>query len=875
MNKRIISLLLALVMALGMFPVTAMAEETVCDHAGAMRSIVCNGDGTHTLSTVCACGEIIEAAETESCSDEDADAVCDICLEEVAEEALEEEHFDEAEAQEEVALLNVDDNGTGDPNCDHVLMEIEAKEPTPNSVGWEAYIRCLKCGYNTYVEIPMLEANFIDNYEEFLFYLQMLEELAWTYAMENPGKDPLALTLKYIRTGVDRYNSGSWGIMAGYEDPEFAEFVIMMEEALNESLVAEGEEPFVKVTGLKNLYSFELPNGEMCDIGHIFGMMDITYHNKFSVDHADVAGWGGDMIDLLEFADKGGVSGTLEEMVAEIGENYLGVTPPDGQVGFNQLDVNGDMDGFYFMNTMKDMEYEMYGLAMLMEAYYTEDLTEETRADYFLRNRLDGVSVRGDVRDAVYQAIVRNNVVATLEGTRDLYTDDIDTLRKACCYAFADYLCRLAGDYVEETTNRYYEVFNSMSAVLAPGITQDIKYATTADGKQTVFYIATADITRDDVNVYANYNNNDPGAGWAMQRVEDQANAAQAKYGDPDSPFYVENYNVIASTNGAGFDMGNGKPGGLLVMGGVEYTPINNAGFFGILDDGTAVIGTTEEYNTIYKGRVMEGIAGFGATLIKDGKLVVSHSDSYVNDRASRTAVGITRTGKVVLMVMDGRQEPFSCGGSMQEIAQVMLEAGCVDAVNLDGGGSTTYVAKQPGEDAIQVVNRPSDGVARSVATSLMMVSTAPSSTAFDHALLESEYDYATVGTSVTVTDTISTKTYVKFYACCTGIAFPLFTQIYKLIVRSARFGKIAKAPVKLRHNVVSIAFVCKPQFYITVLHCVVVVVVALWTYAKSHAAVNVFYCTIKLSHKGVYIFPSPVILGKRCTACFILYFIQ
>ncbi|MBQ9967411.1 MAG: phosphodiester glycosidase family protein [Oscillospiraceae bacterium] len=739
MNKRIISLLLALVMALGMFPVTAMAEETVCDHAGAMQSIVCNEDGTHTRSVACACGEVSETAETEDCFDEDDDGLCDVCLTELAEEAP------------AAVLLSETDNGTGDPNCDHILMEVEAKEPTPNSVGWEAYVRCLKCGYNTYVEIPMLEANFIDNYEEFLFYLQMLEELAWSYAMENPGKDPLALTLKYIRTGVERYNSGSWGIMAGYEDPDFAEFVVMMEEMLNEELVAAGEEPFVKVTGLKNLYAFELPNGELCDIGHIFGMMDITYHNNFSTDHADVAGWGGDMIDLLEFADRGGVSGSLSEMVAQIGESYLGVTPPDGQVGFNQLDVNGDLDGFYFMDTMKDMEYEMYGLAMLMEAYYTEDLTEEDRADYFLHNRLDGVSVRSDVRDAVYQAILRNNVVATLEGTRDFYTDDLDGLRKACCYAFADYLCRLAGDYVEENENRYFEVFNALSTVLAPGITQDIKYATTADGLQTVYYIATADITRDDVHLFANYNNNDPAEGWAMQRVEDQANAAQAKYGDPDSPFYIENYNVIASTNGAGFNMQTGEPGGVLVMGGVEYHEPNSNGFIGVLDDGTAVIGTTEEYNTIYKGRVQEAIAVFGDILVRDGKVVVPHDDDHVDKRASRTAAGITKTGKVVLMVMDGRQLPFSCGGSMQEIAQVMLEAGCVHAVNLDGGGSTTYVAKQPGEEALSVVNNPSDGVARSVSTSLMLVSTAPSSTAFDHAILETSADYVTIGTELQI----------------------------------------------------------------------------------------------------------------------------
>ena len=725
MNKRLISLLLAIVMVLGAVPTAVLAEEAVVEIPGE--------EAVELLSEECVHEEVASEEVPAMCGAPGmtAGTYCGICGETLS-------------GREEIPA----------PANKHILMQVEGKDPTPNSVGWEPYERCLQCGYNTYVELPKLDENYIDNYEEFLFYLEMLEEAAWGYAMENPGKDPLALVIKYIRTGVDRYNSGSWGIMAGTEDADFAEYVVMIEEMLNEELVAAGEDPFVKLTGLKNLEAFELPNGEICDIGHIFGMMDITYHNKFSVNHADVAGWGGDMIDLMEFADRGGVSGTLEEMVVDISENYLGVTPPSGQAGFNQYDVCGDLDGFYFMSVLEDMEYEMYALTALMGEYFNEDLTEEIRADYFLRNRLDGVTVRGDVRDAVYQAIVRNNVVATLEGTRDFYTDDLDTLRKACCYAFADYLCRLAGDYVEETENRYFEVFNALSTVLAPGITQDIKYATTADGLQTVYYIATADITRDDVHLFANYNNNDPAGGWAMQRVEDQANAAQAKYGDPESPFYIENYNVIVSTNGEGFNMQTGEPSGVLVMGGVEYHKPNGNGFIGILDDGTAVIGTTEEYNTIYKGRVQEAIATFGTKLIEDGKVVVKHNDNYneAKNRASRTAAGITKTGKVVLMVMDGRQLPFSCGGSMEEIAQVMLEAGCVEAVNMDGGGSSTFVAKQPGDDAISVINNPSDGVARSVSSSLMLVSTAPSSTAFDHAVLETAADYVTIGTELQIT---------------------------------------------------------------------------------------------------------------------------
>jgi hypothetical protein len=97
-----------------------------------------------------------------------------------------------------------------------------------------------------------------------------------------------------------------------------------------------------------------------------------------------------------------------------------------------------------------------------------------------------------------------------------------------------------------------------------------------------VYYLATGDITRGDVHVYANYADNDPELGWKMQRVLDQANAAQRNHGDPTSPNYIPNYNVIVSTNGAGFNMATGEPGGLLVMNGKEYHGIDGSGFFGI-----------------------------------------------------------------------------------------------------------------------------------------------------------------------------------------------------------------------------------------------------------------------------------------------------
>ncbi len=647
------------------------------------------------------------------------------------------------------------------PALGHAMIIVEGRPATYTAVGWDSYSACSRCSYSTYEEIPMLETPLLDNYELFVGYLGFLEILAYQYSCIVPETDPANLVIKYIRTGVDRYNSGSWGIMAGYEDAEFAKFVANFEDEINLT-APDDPDIWIAICSLKNLGIFDMPNGDQMDIGHMFGVMDITYHNKMGLNHSDVAGWAGDIVDLINDTADGWadglnmeipVTGTIEEMTAIISEYYL--ADPDAYCedgSFSLRDMQADLDGYYFMNSIDFENYKVYDdpecgdLALAIMNYYTEDLNDTQRVEFFLENRLGTTGTREQIRNAVYTAYTGNKMIATLEDTKEFKIDDVSDLRIACCYAFADYVCKLAGDYVEQIENEFYTVFNSEYSILAPGITQTIKQATTADGKRIVYYVATADVTHDDVHVFANYADNDPSKGWNMQTVENQMKAAQENNVD------VENFNVIAGVNASGFNMSTGAPSGLLIMDGTVYSDVNNNGFFGIDKDGKAIIGTTEEYNTKYKGQLKEAVGGFGSVLIRDGEICITNNGSYYTQRAPRTAVGITATGKVVFMVLDGRQEPLSCGGSMIEIAQIMFEAGCVNAINLDGGGSTTYVAKQEGADSFSVVNNPSDGYARSVSSSLYMASTAPSSTAFDHAIIESDYDYATVNSKITFT---------------------------------------------------------------------------------------------------------------------------
>lgn len=595
------------------------------------------------------------------------------------------------------------------------------------------------------------EAEIISDFSEFMSALKKLEEYAAEYASINTSEDTTALVLNYIRTGVDDYTSDSWEILAGSENTAFTSFV-----------AEKDSEKGTAVSSLKNLDVFTLPNGNEVEFGHMFGTMDISYHaiiqgvsDDVALARADMGGWAGDICDLMMLTKDQVAESDVETMAETIRNDFLGLDVEDAE-SFGQQDIYGDLDAFYLMNELKSSDGS---LSSVMENYFTSDLTDESRAAYFLENRLGSASSKNDIRNAVAESYSGNTLIFTLEASRNL--SNCDMLRTACCYAFADYLYGLAGNEEggesggetggdpETPDNKYYTVFSNTTTTLAPGVTQDITYALTSDDKQIVYYTATIDTSRDDISIYANYNNND-GSKWGMSRVTDQMASAQAKHSDPnDEENYIENYNTILGVNADFYNMSTGQPSGALVMEGTEYHGVGSENFFAILDDGTPIIGTPSDYET-YKDQIKEAVGG-SIYLVKDGEIAVTASSDYYNNRASRTCVGITADNKVVMMVLDGRQEPFSAGGSSEEIAQIMLEAGCVTAINLDGGGSTTFAAKQEGDDEVSVVNRPSDGYERSVSSSLLVVSTAETSNEFDHALIETENDYLTVGSTLTL----------------------------------------------------------------------------------------------------------------------------
>ena len=157
------------------------------------------------------------------------------------------------------------------------------------------------------------------------------------------------------------------------------------------------------------------------------------------------------------------------------------------------------------------------------------------------------------------------------------------------------------------------------------------------------------------------------------------------------------------------------------------------------------MIGSSAEYEGI-KDELEEALGG-NAILVKNGQ--VYETPQTGADKEPRTAVGIKADGDVFFTVIDGRQEPYSSGISMPDLAQLMIDLGAVTALNLDGGGSSTFTTRELGGDGLEIDNSPSDRAERSVANSWLIVSEEPSDDIFHNAYIEPYDQSFTPGSTI------------------------------------------------------------------------------------------------------------------------------
>lgn len=146
-----------------------------------------------------------------------------------------------------------------------------------------------------------------------------------------------------------------------------------------------------------------------------------------------------------------------------------------------------------------------------------------------------------------------------------------------------------------------------------------------------------------------------------------------------------ERLGALAALNGGFYDTKNGDPVGLLRLDGALRNPANDGqGSFGIGQDGRLqlAVRTRGDWPEVHEA------LGAGPFLLRDGD-VLEHGPKQKDVRHPRTAIGRTADGRVLWLTIDGRTAQAT-GTSHEETARILQALGCRDALNLDGGGSST-----------------------------------------------------------------------------------------------------------------------------------------------------------------------------------------
>lgn len=179
--------------------------------------------------------------------------------------------------------------------------------------------------------------------------------------------------------------------------------------------------------------------------------------------------------------------------------------------------------------------------------------------------------------------------------------------------------------------------------------------------------------------------------------------------------FVVEN-NYITKISAKGETVPVPENGYLIVMSDTYYDGI--AQYF--------AVGQTAELRlqpSIGLDRIQTSVSGAGI-LLKDGQQP-QDKGLVIGGRQPRTAIGTSQDGNtLILMVVDGRGT--SIGATHDEMVWLMKEYGAYNAIHLDGGGSSTMVAKTVEKENLQVKNTVSEGSQRKVMSSVGLFTTAP-----------------------------------------------------------------------------------------------------------------------------------------------------
>ena len=102
----------------------------------------------------------------------------------------------------------------------------------------------------------------------------------------------------------------------------------------------------------------------------------------------------------------------------------------------------------------------------------------------------------------------------------------------------------------------------------------------------------------------------------------------------------------------------------------------------------------------------MKTAVGGGPVLLQNGEIKITNNEELkfagkaINDKHPRTAMGYTKDGKLIILVIEGRNKN-AAGATLTQEAQIFRDLGCWEALNLDGGGSSCLLVN--GKETIKV----------------------------------------------------------------------------------------------------------------------------------------------------------------------------
>ena len=267
-------------------------------------------------------------------------------------------------------------------------------------------------------------------------------------------------------------------------------------------------------------------------------------------------------------------------------------------------------------------------------------------------------------------------------------------------YAYTEFLCDLSGlreenELIPEICDTGVVAEESTVHSLADGITWTMVSGRDKDGLPMKWFYFTVKYGKGTFRCGTADDGMLPNT--AIQTVEGQALAACGKGLD-----------VVGATNADFFDMfADNHPSGPVIKDGQVVTNgDSDRAFFGVDKTGEPVIGDFR-HEPWLKGNMKETVAGL-QRILKNGEFGdVWPGERFCSDRHPRTAVGITAEKDVIVFIVDGRLPEHSNGMTLYDVAVKLKELGAVNAINLDGGGSSTFLVKEDGK--FQIVNFPVD----------------------------------------------------------------------------------------------------------------------------------------------------------------------